>query len=85
MTAHRVPLWSRERLASNERSRERMNDHSKFIGYLILSILLISFVVWSKYAAISGTVFLTLLLASFALFIGWRLVTGIWPGNDAKQ
>jgi hypothetical protein len=81
----RVPLWGRERLAANERARERMTDHSKFIGYLVLSILLITFVAWSKYVAISGTVFLTLLLATFALFIGWRVFTGTWPGNDATS
>lgn len=61
-----------------------MTDYSKFVGYLALSILLIFFVAWSKYATISGSVFLTLLLATFALFIVWRVFTGIWPGNDAK-
>jgi len=62
-----------------------MNDHSKFIGYFALSILLIVFVAWSKYAIVSGPVFLTLLIGTFALFIGWRLLTGIWPGNDAPR
>ena len=62
-----------------------MNEHSKFIGYLALSALLIFFVAWSKYAAISGSVFLMLLLATFALFIGWRVFTGTWPGNEARR
>lgn len=62
-----------------------MRDHSKFVGYVVLSVLLVVFVAWSKYAVVSGTVFLTLLLGSFALFIGWRVLTGIWPGNDASR
>ncbi len=62
-----------------------MKDHSKFAGYLVLSILLVAFIAWSKYAALSGTVLLTLMIASFAMFIGWRVLTGIWPGNDVPR
>jgi hypothetical protein len=62
-----------------------MSEHSKFAGYAALSVLLIVFLAWSKYAVISGSVMLTTLLAAFALFIGWRLLTGIWPGNDAPR
>lgn len=68
----------------HERSRERMNDHSKFVGYLILAILVIVFVAWAKYSLVSESVFWTLSIASGAFFVGWRVVMGTWPGNDAR-
>jgi hypothetical protein len=61
-----------------------MNDHSKLAGYLTLSILLIVFVAWVKYSLVSDSVFIVILIGSFAFFIGWRVTTGIWPGNDAR-
>jgi uncharacterized membrane protein (DUF485 family) len=61
-----------------------MNDHSKLIGYFTLSILLISFVAWVKYSLVSDSVFIVILIGAFAFFIGWRVMTGIWPGNDAR-
>ncbi len=61
-----------------------MTDHSKFIGYLLLSVLAIVFVAWAKYGIVSQAVFWTFLIASCAFFIGWRAVTGTWPGNDAR-
>jgi hypothetical protein len=62
-----------------------MNDHSKLAGYFILSILLIVFVAWVKYSLVSDSVFVVILIATCAFFIGWRVLTGIWPGNDARQ
>jgi hypothetical protein len=62
-----------------------MNDHSKFIGYLALAILVIVFVAWAKYGLVSEAVFWTTLIASCVFFIGWRVITGGWPGNDAPQ
>jgi hypothetical protein len=62
-----------------------MSEHSKFAGYLVISILLVVFLAWSKYEFIPGSVVLTTLAAAFALLIGWRLFTGTWPGNDAKR
>jgi hypothetical protein len=62
-----------------------MNDHSKFVGYLTLAILVIVFVAWAKYGFVSESVFWTLLIASIAFFIGWRVVVGTWPGNDARR
>jgi phosphate/sulfate permease len=61
-----------------------MNDHSKFIGYVMLAVLVTAFVAWAKYAAISGSVFWTILIGAFAFFVGFRVYTGIWPGNDAR-
>lgn len=62
-----------------------MNEHSKFIGYFALSILVIVFVAWAKYSVVSESVFFTILAATCAFFIGWRAFTGIWPGNDAPR
>lgn len=62
-----------------------MNDYSKFIGYLTLGILLLIFVAWVKYGLVSETVFWTVAAASGAFFIGFRMFTGTWPGNDARQ
>lgn len=69
----------------HDRLRARMNDHSKFIGYLTLSVLTIVFVAWAKYALVSEAVFYTILVATCAFFFGWRAFTGIWPGNDAPR
>ncbi len=62
-----------------------MNDHSKFVGYITLSILLIVFVAWTKYGFVSEAVFWTLAIASGFFFISWRMITGTWPGNDARR
>jgi phosphate/sulfate permease len=62
-----------------------MNDHSKLIGYFTLSILIVSFVAWAKYSFLSQSVFVAILIATGAFFIGWRVFTGIWPGNDAPR
>ncbi len=62
-----------------------MNDHSKFIGYLTLGILVVIFVAWAKYGVVSSTAFWTAAAASLAFFIGFRLFTGTWPGNDARS
>jgi hypothetical protein len=62
-----------------------MNDHSKLVGYLILTIPLIVFVAWAKYSAVSESVFVASLIGTCAFFIGWRVFTGIWPGNDAPR
>lgn len=82
--ASRSALEPRE-AGKHERSRNGMNDHSKFIGYLTLAILVIVFVAWAKYGAVSDSMFWTLLLASGAFFVGWRVVTGTWPGNGARS
>lgn len=62
-----------------------MNDYSKFIGYLTLGILLLIFVAWVKYGLVSETLFWTVAAASGAFFIGFRMFTGTWPGNDARR
>lgn len=62
-----------------------MNEHSKFIGYLLLAVLLIVFVAWTKYSAVSGAVFWTTAIAAGAFVVGWRVFMGVWPGNDAAQ
>lgn len=62
-----------------------MNGHSKLVGYLTLAILLIVFVAWAKYSLVSESVFYTALVATCAVFVGWRAFTGIWPGNDAPR
>jgi len=62
-----------------------MNEHSKFIGYLTLGILLLIFVAWAKYGLVSESVFWVIAAASGAFFIGFRMLTGTWPGNDARR
>lgn len=62
-----------------------MNDHSKFIGYLTLGILLLVFVAWAKYGLLSDSAFWTIVIASGCFFAGWRIMTGTWPGNDAPR
>jgi uncharacterized membrane protein (DUF485 family) len=61
-----------------------MNEHSKFIGYFVLSILLIAFVAWGKYSLVSESVLIAILIGTGAFFIGWRIFMGVWPGNDAR-
>lgn len=68
----------------HDRSRSRMNDHSKLIGYLTLSILVAAFVAWAKYALISNSVFWTILIGIVAFFIAFRVYAGVWPGNNAR-
>ncbi len=74
-----------KKAGSHARSRGRMNEHSKIVGYLTLAILLIVFVAWAKYAAVSDAVFWTILIATCVFFVGWRAVMGTWPGNDASR
>ena len=62
-----------------------MNGHSKLVGYFALSVLLLVFVAWTKYSLVSDPVFYTILIATCALFLGWRAFTGTWPGNDAAR
>ncbi|MBS4082306.1 MAG: hypothetical protein KGZ73_02040 [Rhizobiales bacterium] len=62
-----------------------MNDHSKFIGYATLGVLLAIFVAWAKFGLVSETVFWTVAAASAFFFIGFRMLTGTWPGNDARR
>jgi hypothetical protein len=62
-----------------------MNDHSKFVGYFALAIVVIVFVAWAKYSLVSESVFYTILSATGAFFVAWRMFTGVWPGNDAQQ
>lgn len=61
-----------------------MNDHSKFIGYLTFAVLIAAFIAWTKFAAISGSVFWTILIGALAFFVAFRVYTGVWPGNDAR-
>lgn len=62
-----------------------MNQHSKLIGYLTFAIVIASFIAWAKYAAISGSVFWTILIGSVGFFIAFRMYTGVWPGNDVTR
>lgn len=62
-----------------------MNDHSKFIGYLTLAILVVVFLAWAKYDFVSESVFWTVALASGTFFVSWRVIMGTWPGNDARR
>jgi hypothetical protein len=62
-----------------------MSDHSKVIGYFAVAILVIVFVAWAKYSLVSDSVFYTILIATCAFFLGWRALTGTWPGNDTLQ
>jgi hypothetical protein len=74
-----------EKGSTHERPRNRMNDHSKFIGYFALAILVMVFVAWAKYGLVSDSVFWATLIATCAFFVGWRTFTGTWPGNDARR
>lgn len=62
-----------------------MNDHSKFIGYLTFGILVLLFVAWAKYGVVTDTAFWTVAIAACCFFVGWRVFTGTWPGNDARR
>jgi Flp pilus assembly protein TadB len=62
-----------------------MNDHSKFIGYFMLAVLAAAFVAWAKFAMISGAAFWIILAGTFVFFVGFRVYTGVWPGNDAAR
>lgn len=72
-----------ERGWPHDRSRERMNQHSKLIGYLTFAIVIAAFVAWAKYAAISDSVFWIVLIGSAGFLVAFRMYTGVWPGNDA--
>lgn len=74
-----------ERGWPHDRSRERMSQHSKLIGYLAFATVIAAFVAWSKYAAISGSVFSTVLIGSAGFFVAFRMYTGVWPGNDVTR
>lgn len=69
----------------HERSRERMNDHSKFIGYITLGVLLAVFVAWIKFGLVSNYAFWIAAISTVGFFIGFRVFTGTWPGNDARR